>query len=104
MITILFSLDKALQERPVWQPGLLIKFLVESLRILTTQPGLQFYSGNELNGKVPGRSGLYRQSAGFAIEPHGFPNAVNQSDFPSVVLYPGEIYQERTIYQFLVAQ
>lgn len=74
------------------------------LEILTTQPGLQFYSGNELNGKVPGRSGLYRQSAGFAIEPHGFPNAVNQSDFPSVVLYPGEIYQERTIYRFLVAQ
>lgn len=75
-----------------------------AIEILTTQPGLQFYTGNELNGKVRGRSGLYRQSAGFAIEPHGFPNAVNQPDFPSVVLRPGEIYQEWTIYRFLVAQ
>jgi len=74
------------------------------LEIFTTQPGLQFYTGNELNGKVRGRSGLYRQSAGFAIEPHGFPNAVNQSDFPSVILCPKEIYQERTIYRFLVNQ
>ena len=74
------------------------------LEILTTQPGLQFYTGNELNGKVRGRSGLYRQSAGFAIEPHGFPNAVNQPDFPAVVLYPREIYQERTIYRSLVDQ
>jgi aldose 1-epimerase len=74
------------------------------LEILTTQPGLQFYTGNQLNGKVRGRNGLYRQSAGFAIEPHGFPNAVNQSGFPSVVLCPRQIYQERTIYRFLVAQ
>lgn len=74
------------------------------LEFLATQPGLQFYMGNELNSKVRGRSGLYRQSGGFAIEPHGFPNAANQSDFPSVVLYPTQIYQERTIYRFLVAQ
>ena len=73
-----------------------------TLEILTTQPGLQFYSGNQLSGSVPGRSRLYRQSAGFAIEPHGFPNAVNQPNFPSVVLRPNEIYRETTIYRFSV--
>ena len=73
------------------------------LEILTTQPGLQFYSGNQLTGSVPGRSQLYRQSAGFAIEPHGFPNAVNQPNFPSVLLRPNEIYRETTIYRFSVS-
>jgi aldose 1-epimerase len=72
------------------------------LEILTTQPGLQFYTGNQLNGSVPGRGGLYRQSAGFAIEPHGFPNAVNQPGFPSTILRPSQVYDERIVYRFSV--
>ncbi|HEY1503400.1 MAG TPA: aldose epimerase family protein [Stellaceae bacterium] len=51
------------------------------LEILTTQRGMQFYTGNNLDGSAPGRGGLYRQSAGFAIEPQGFPNAPNQPGF-----------------------
>ena len=71
------------------------------LEVLTTQPGVQFYTGNQLNGKARGRKGLYRQSAGLAIEPTAFPNAVNQSNFPSAILRPGHVYRQRTIYRFL---
>ena len=71
------------------------------LEVLTTQPGLQFYSGNNLKGSARGRGGLYRQSAGFALEPQGFPNAANQPNFPSTVLRPGKLYHAQTIYRFL---
>jgi aldose 1-epimerase len=71
-----------------------------SLEILTTQPGIQFYSGNQLNGSVCGRGGLYRQSAGLAIEPTSFPNAVNQPSFPSTLLRPGHVYRQTTLYRF----
>jgi len=73
------------------------------LEILTTQRGMQFYTGNNLNGSAPGRGGLYRQSAGFAIEPQGFPNAPNQPGFPTTILRPGETYHEEIVYRFLPA-
>jgi aldose 1-epimerase len=69
------------------------------LEILTTQPGLQFYTGNNLDGSAPGRGGLYRQSAGFAFEPQGFPNAPNQPNFPSTILRPGETYRQTIVYR-----
>jgi aldose 1-epimerase len=69
------------------------------LEILTTQPGLQFYAGNNLDGSAPGRGGLYRQSAGFAFEPQGFPNAPNQPNFPSTILRPGETYRQQIVYR-----
>jgi aldose 1-epimerase len=72
------------------------------LEILTTQRGLQFYTGNNLDGSVSGRGGLYRQSAGFAFEPQGFPNAPNQPNFPSTFLRPGEAYHEEIVYRFPV--
>jgi aldose 1-epimerase len=70
------------------------------LEIVTTQPGLQFYTGNNLDGSAPGREGLHRQSAGFAFEPQGFPNAPNQPDFPSTILRPSDLYHEEIIYRF----
>jgi aldose 1-epimerase len=73
------------------------------LEILTTQRGVQFYTGNNLDGSAPGRGGLYRQSAGFAIEPQGFPNAPNQPEFPTTILRPGETYHEEIVYRFLSA-
>ena len=73
------------------------------LEILTTQPGLQFYSGNNLDGSESGRGSLYRQSAGFAFEPHGFPDAPNQPNFPSTILRPGQHYHEEIVYRFSVA-
>jgi aldose 1-epimerase len=71
-----------------------------TLEIQTTQPGLQFYTGNNLNGTIAGRGVIYRQSAAFAFEPQGFPNAPNQRDFPSVVLRPDEVYRQSIGYTF----
>lgn len=70
------------------------------LEILTTQHGLQFYTGNNLDGSAPGRGGgLYRQSAGFAFEPQGFPDAPNQPNFPTTILRPGQVYRQQIVYR-----
>ena len=71
------------------------------LEISTTQPGLQLYSGNSLEGATVGRGGIiYRQSAGLALEAENFPDAPNQPDFPSAVLRPGEHYRQTISYRF----
>ena len=73
------------------------------LDVLTTQPGLQFYSGNLLDGSVIGKGGVrYERYAGFCLETQHFPDSPNQPSFPSTVLRPGEEYYQRTIYGFSV--
>lgn len=73
------------------------------VEILTTQPGLQLYSGNMLDGTVVGRDGVaFRQSAGFALEAQGFPDAPNHPGFPSAVLRPGRQYRQVIAYRFTV--
>ncbi|HZK91779.1 MAG TPA: aldose epimerase family protein [Stellaceae bacterium] len=75
------------------------------LEIHTTQPGMQLYTGNKLNGSVAGRGGvIYRQSAGFAFEPQGFPDAPHHPAFPSTILRPGETYAAAIRYRFLVSE
>jgi aldose 1-epimerase len=70
------------------------------LTIYTTQPGIQFYSGNFLAGTLRGTSGrIYRQSDGFALETQHFPDSPNQPGFPSTVLSPGETFSETTVFQ-----
>jgi aldose 1-epimerase len=74
------------------------------IEIHTTQPGLQLYTGNKLNGSVAGRGGvIYRQSAGFAFEPQGFPDAPHHPAFPSTILRPGEKYGAIIRYRFMVS-
>ncbi len=71
------------------------------LSVYTTEPGIQFYSGNFLDGTLVGTSGrMYRQGDGFALETQHYPDSPNHSNFPSTVLRPGEVYETRTIYQF----
>ncbi|WP_428377022.1 aldose epimerase family protein [Lichenicoccus sp.] len=71
-----------------------------ALTCLTTQPGLQFYSGNFLDGTLAGTSGtLYRQGDGLCLETQHFPDSPNQPDFPSTVLRPGQTYRERTVFR-----
>jgi aldose 1-epimerase len=73
------------------------------LEIFTTEPGIQFYSGNFLDGTLVGTSGrVYRQTDGFALETQHFPDSPNQENFPSTVLRPGEEYETSTIYRFSV--
>jgi aldose 1-epimerase len=72
-----------------------------TLTVLTTEPGLQFYAGNFLDGTLVGTSGqMYRQGDGFALETQHYPDSPNQPHFPSTVLRPGETYRTTTIYQF----
>ncbi|WP_229076336.1 aldose epimerase family protein [Actinoplanes sp. DH11] len=75
-----------------------------TLTVLTTEPGLQFYSGNFLDGTFAGTGGrAYRQGDGFALETQHFPDSPNRPEFPSTVLRPGETYRSTTIYRFGVA-
>ena len=71
------------------------------VEVFTTQPGVQFYTGNQLNGSVAGHDGIiYRQSAGLSFEPQGFPDAPHHPDFPTTTLRPGEEYREVIEYRF----
>ena len=64
-------------------------------------PGIQFYSGNFLDGTLVGTSGrTYRQGDGFALETQHFPDSPNHPNFPSTVLRPGETYKTTTVYAF----
>lgn len=71
------------------------------LEVLTTQPGLQLYSGNFLDGSDIGKGGCkYARHAGLCLETQHFPDSPNQPRFPSVVLRPGDRYRELTVYRF----
>jgi aldose 1-epimerase len=71
------------------------------LEVLTEEPGIQFYSGNFLNGTLVGTSGrTYRQGDGLALETQHFPDSPNHPNFPSTVLRPGERYDTTTVYRF----
>jgi aldose 1-epimerase len=71
------------------------------LRVYTTEPGIQFYSGNFLDGTLYGTSGqAYRQSDGLALETQHYPDSPNKPNFPSTRLDPGQTYRTSTIYQF----
>lgn len=73
------------------------------LEILTTQPGMQFYSGNFLDGSFVGKRGMvYEKYAGLCLEPQHFPDAPNHANFPSTVLRPGEEYSQSTVLRFAV--
>jgi aldose 1-epimerase len=70
-----------------------------TLRMSTTEPGIQFYSGNFLDATLVGTGGhVYRQSDGLALETQHFPDSPNQPDFPSTVLRPGETYDTTTVF------
>ncbi len=71
------------------------------MEILTTEPGLQFYSGNFLDGTLIGRGGKpINHRTGVALETQHFPDSPNQSTFPSTILQPGDTYQSTTVYRF----
>ncbi|MGE5604813.1 MAG: aldose epimerase family protein [Bacteroidota bacterium] len=72
-----------------------------TLEVFTTEPGVQFYTGNFLDGTLIGKAGKpYGKHAGFCLETQHFPDSPNQPEFPSTLLNPGDIYQQMTIYKF----
>lgn len=71
------------------------------LEVYTTEPGLQFYSGNFLDGSLTGKKGMpYNHRNGFALEAQHFPDSPNHPEFPSAMLKPGEIFKSVTSYKF----
>lgn len=71
------------------------------LEVLTTEPGVQFYSGNFLDGSLLGKNGhAYEKRSGFCLETQHFPDSPNQPSFPSTILRPGETYRSTTEYRF----
>ena len=72
-----------------------------TLDVLTTQPGLQFYSGNFLDGTIKGKGGqVYGHRFGFCLETQHYPDSPNHPNFPSTILRPGEEYQSTTVFRF----
>ena len=73
------------------------------LEVSSTEPGLQFYTGNFLDGTITGKgSSVYQKHAAFCMEPQHFPDSPNRRNFPSVVLKPGAVYHNTIIYKFSV--
>ena len=71
------------------------------MEVYSTEPGVQFYSGNFLDGSIKGKKGVvYNQYHGFCLETQHFPDSVNQPNFPSYVLKAGQVYASTTIYKF----
>jgi aldose 1-epimerase len=71
------------------------------LEVLSTQPGLQFYTGNFLDGSITGKNGrVYPFRHGFCMEPQHFPDSPNHPGFPSTVLKPGETYRNTIVFRF----
>lgn len=73
------------------------------MEIFTTEPGIQFYTGNFLDGTIIGKKGkVYQKHSGFCLETQHFPDSPNRQDFPSTILQPQEIYSQITVYKFNV--
>ena len=74
------------------------------MRVLTTEPGVQLYTGNWLGDGLPGKGGvMYGPRSGFALETQHFPDSPNRPEFPSTLLRRGEEFRSRTVYAFEVA-
>ena len=72
-----------------------------TMEVTTTEPAVQLYTANAFDGTITGKRGIgYRRYAGLALETQHFPDALNQPDFPSIVLRPGETYRQTTVFRF----
>jgi aldose 1-epimerase len=92
-------------DKPAGQLGLMARVFEPTtgrvMEVLSTEPGLQFYSGNFLNGSNKGKGGwVYQFRNGFTMEPQHYPDSPNQPSFPSVVLKPGQVFHNTIIYRF----
>ncbi|MEU2419477.1 aldose epimerase family protein [Streptomyces sp. NPDC007851] len=94
-------LDKGVTAKPEHVATLRDPRSGRTLKIATDQPGLQFYSGNFLDGTLTGTGGhTYRQGDALCLETQHFPDSPNHANFPSTVLRPGHVYRTRTVHSF----
>ncbi|MEU6947971.1 aldose epimerase family protein [Streptomyces sp. NPDC046316] len=96
-----FALDKGLTDAPQRVVTVTEPVHGRVMEIATTEPGVQFYSGNFLDATLAGTTGkVYRQGDGFCLETQHFPDSPNQPSFPSTVLRPGQTYRSTTVHSF----
>lgn len=94
-------LDKGRTAGPEWAATLTDPASGRTMRISTTEPGLQFYSGNFLDGTLVGPSGkIYRQGDALCLETQHFPDSPNKPSYPSTLLRPGQTYRSTTVHSF----
>jgi aldose 1-epimerase len=91
--------------KPLGQFGLMARVYEPTsgrvMEVFSTEPGLQFYSGNFLNGSITGKDGkVYRYRSAFCMEPQHYPDSPNQPQFPGTELKPGETYHNTILYKF----
>ena len=87
------------------QPGLAARVVEptsgRTLEVSTTEPGIQFYSGNKLDGSITGKGGaVYSRRSGFCLETQHFPDSPNHPEFPSTILRPGNLFESVTVFRF----
>ncbi len=71
------------------------------MEVHTTEPGVQLYTGNFLDGTLTGKGGrVYQHRYGFCLETQHYPDSPNRPEFPSTILRPGETYESRTVFKF----
>jgi aldose 1-epimerase len=76
-----------------------------TLDVATTEPGVQFYSGNFLDGTIMGKGGrVYKHRSGLCLETQHYPDSPNHPAFPSTILQPGQTYSSRTVFTFGVVK
>ncbi|MFI9758007.1 aldose epimerase family protein [Streptomyces sp. NPDC051963] len=96
-----WALDKGITAKPEHVATLRDPSSGRTLKIATTEPGLQFYSGNFLDGSFAGTGGsVYRQGDALCLETQHFPDSPNQPSFPSTTLRPGQTYRSTTVHSF----
>ena len=100
-----FDHNYALHSCPLLRPALAAEVWDPAsgrlLKVYTDQPGIQFYTGNFLDGTIKGKRGkVYRQHDAFCLETQHYPDAPNHANFPTTVLRPGETFKSTTVYQF----
>ncbi len=96
-----YALDKRLTEGPRFAARAVGDLSGIQLEVLTTEPGMQFYTGNFLDGAETGKSGNpYNKRDAFCLETQHYPDSPNQHTYPLTILYPDEEYRTSTIYQF----
>jgi len=90
--------------KPMGQMGLMARVTEPTtgrvMEVLSTEPGLQFYSGNFLDGTLKGKGRVFEFRSGFCMEPQHYPDSPNRPEFPSVVLTPGQTYHNTIVYKF----
>lgn len=100
-----FALNKTNSGEMTWAATVVEPVSGRKMEIFTQEPALQFYGGNFMDGADTGKSGkTYKYRESLALETQHFPDSPNNTNFPSIILSPGEVYQTQSIYKFSVVQ